>query len=215
MSEPRNRTLAPPPPRHPTVRPPSPTQYPRNGLSAPPPPVHPSHPPLPPRPRPSPRPDARTDYFSPEPTPPQVTAPLDVSYTSQVQRVPPPIPPNRPGNPRSFSDDVVASTSSVDVEPDGSPISLPKHPNISSESPPPVSRTSSFNSITSSTTIPPPAHHARKARSLTSDSAYEATLSEKELRDLYDDEEIDRFLRLFSAVSCSLLRYKSIDLLCL
>jgi hypothetical protein len=45
-----------------------------------------------------------------------------------------------------------------------------------------------------------PVQHARRAGSLDSDSAYETTLSEKELRDLYDDEEIDRFLRLFSAV---------------
>ena len=50
---------------------------------------------------------------------------------------------------------------------------------------------------------PPPVHNATKARSLTVDSAYEATLSEKELRDLYDDEEIDHFLRLFSAVGYS------------
>jgi len=55
---------------------------------------------------------------------------------------------------------------------------------------------------------PPPAHHAR---SLTVDSADEATLSEKELRDLYDDEEIDRFLRLFSAVGCSVLYCQFID----
>ena len=40
------------------------------------------------------------------------------------------------------------------------------------------------------------------------------TLSEKELRDLYDDEEIDRFLRLFSAVGLLIvimLRYPLIE----
>jgi len=213
MSELRNRTLAPPPPRHPTVGQPSPTPHPRsNGFNAPPPPpVHPSHPPLPPRPPPSPRQDARADYFSPESILPQVAAPLDVPYTPQIQRVPPPVPPNRPGNPRSFSENVVASTSNVDVKPVESPIPPPKHPSTPPELPPPVSRTSSFNSITSSTTIPPPVHHARQASSLTLNSTYEATLSEKELRDLYDDEEIDRFLRLFSAVGCSSLDHKSAD----
>jgi hypothetical protein len=202
MSEIRNRAFPPPPPRHPTARPPSPNSYARSsGLNAPPPPVHPSHPPLPPRPPPSPRPDVRLDNPGPES---QVASPLDVHYTPVIQRLPPPVPPNRPGNPRSLSENVVASTPSIEVEPAGPP----KHPSISPELPPPVSRRSSFNSITGSTATapsPPPVHHARNARSFTTDSAYEDTLSEKELRDLYDDEEIDRFLRLFSAVGCSSL----------
>ncbi|KAF9654351.1 hypothetical protein BDM02DRAFT_138295 [Thelephora ganbajun] len=200
MSELRNRILAPPPPRHPNVRPPSPNSQPRSTyLNLPPPPVHPAHPPLPPRPPPNPQPDARLDYFSPEPIPSQVASPVDVLHTPRIQRLSPPVLPNRPSNLRSFSENVVASTSGVDVKPVGIPAPPPKHTSISPELPPPVSRTSSFNSITGSQTTPPPAHHTRKARSLTSDSAYEATLSEKELRDLYDDEEIDRFLHLFSA----------------
>ena len=206
MSELRNRTIPPPPPRHPTVRSQSPSPC-TNGLN-PPPPVHPSLPPLPP---PSPRPDARTDSSRPDPIPSQVAAPLDVPYTSHIHRVPLQVPPDRPGNPRSLSENFVASTSGVDVKPARSPIPPPKYPSTSPELPPPVSRTSSFNSTTGSPAIPPPVHHAREARSLTSDTAYEATLSEQELRDLYDDEEIDRFLRLFSAVSCSLLCYKPID----
>jgi len=204
MSEPRNRSLAPPPPRHPAARPPSPNLHPRpNNLNTPPPPIHPSQPPLPSRPPPSPQPDARPDYSGPEPIPFQVAPPLDVSYTPHVQRQPPPVLPDRPGNPRSFSDNVVASTPNLDVKPAGN--------SISPELPPPVSRTSSYNSITGSPAIPPPLHHARKERSNTLDSAYEATLSEKELRDLYDDEEIDRFLRLFSAVGSSSLCCRRID----
>ena len=197
MSESRSRTLAPPPPRHPTVRAPSPTLPPRpNRFNPPPPPVHPSRPPQTP---PSPRLDARITNSSPDPIPPQGAAPSDIPY-SNIQGVPPPAPPNRPDNTRSVSEESVASTSSVDIKPVGSSIPPPKHPNISPEFPPPISRTSSFNSIAGFPPEPPPIHHARAARSFTSESAYEATLSERELRDLYDDEEIDRFLRLFSAV---------------
>jgi hypothetical protein len=200
MSELRNKTLAPPPPRHPTVRAPSPTLPPRpNRLNPPPPPVHPLHPSLPPRPPPSPRPDAGVANTSSDPIPLQGVAPLDIPY-SNIQGVPPPAPPNRPDDTRSVSEETVASTSSVDLKPVGSPIPPPKHPSISPELPPPISRTSSFNSTAGSPPEPPPVHHARRARSLTSESAYEATLPERELRDLYDDEEIDRFLRLFSAV---------------
>lgn len=212
MSELRNRTFPPPPPRHPNARPPSPKPYVHSsGLNPQPPPVHPLHPSLPPRPPPSPRQDARLEHFSREPIPPQAAPPLDIPYTPVIQKLTPPIPPNRPGNPRSTSENVVGSTSSVDDNPVGTPTSPPKHP---SDLPPPVSRTSSFNSITGSpaiTTPPPPVHHVRKARSLTTESAYEDTLSEKELRDLYDDEEIDRFLLLFTAVSCSSLYCWFID----
>lgn len=190
MSELRNRTL-PPPPRHPISTPPSPGFQPRSSvLNAQPPPTHPSH--APSRPPPSPRQNARLEYFGPEPIPSQVAAPLDAPPTPPIQRLPPPVPTNRPGNPDSLSEDLVASTSSVNAKPVGSP-----------ELPQPAPRSSSPNSIANSSTIPPPSHHARKARSLTSDSAYETTLSEKELRDLYDDEEIDRFLRFFSTVRYS------------
>ena len=200
MSELRNRTLAPPPPRHPTARPPSPNPPPLpNRFNLPPPPVHPSHPSPPHQPPPSPRPDARITNPSPDPISPQVAAPLDIPY-SHIQGVPPPALPNRPDNTRSVSEETVASTSSIGTKPVGSPVPPPKHPDILPELPPPISRTSSFNSIADSPPKPPPTHHARKARSFTSESAYEATLSERELRDLYDDEEIDRFLRLFSAV---------------
>ena len=212
MSGLRNRTLAPPPPRHPAVRPPSPNPHPRsNGLNVPPSPVYPSHPSLPPRPPSGPRPDVTTDYPSHEPIPSQVEALSDAPGIPDIQRESPPVSPNRPGNPRSFSENLVASTSSVDVKPVGSPIPPLKYPSTSPELLPPVSRTSSFNSIASSLAIPPPVHHAMTTPSLSSDSAYEATLSEKELRDLYDDEEIDRFLRLFSAVGCSSLCCKSIN----
>jgi len=211
MSELRNRTLVPPPPRHPTVGSPPANPYSSSGLNVPPPPVHPPHPSLPPRPPPGPRSDARTDHSSHESIPSQSEALSDVPYIPGIQRVPPPLPPNRPGNPRSFSDNTVASTSSLDVKPVGSPIPPPKYPNTSPELPPRVSRTSSFNSITDSPVVPPPVHHARRAPSPTPDPAYEATLSERELRDLYDDEEIDRFIRLFSAVGCSSLCCKSID----
>lgn len=209
MSELRNRTLVPPPPRHPAARPPSPGAHTRSSFNAPPPPVHPLHPSLPPRPQPSPRPGARSDYFSPEPAPPQVNPSLDTPHSPAIQRLPPPIPPNRPSNPRSFSENVVGSTSSVDVKPVWTTVPPPKRPIIPPELPPPVSRETFFNSITEPHVMapspPPPLHHATRARSLTADSAYEATLSEKELRDLYDDEEIDRFLRLFSAVRYSSL----------
>lgn len=201
MSELRNRTFPPPPPpRHPAARPPSPNSHVRpSNLNAPP-PVHPPPPSLPPRPPPSPRPDSRSEYFSREPIPSQGSSPSDVPHTSVIQGPSPPVPPNRPSNPLSSSENIVRSTSSVDVEPVGATIPPPKHP---SELPPPVSPSSSFNSITGSPAIappPPPVHHARKERSLTADSAHEDSLSEKELRDLYNDEEIDRFLRLFSAV---------------
>lgn len=202
MSELRNRTLAPPPPRHPTANP-----YGRSGaLNVPPPPVHPSHPSLPPRPPPSPRPDARSEYFSNESIHSQVAAPLDTPYMAQGP--PPPVPPNRPANPQSFSENVVASTSSLDLNSVGTPNPPPEHPSISPELLPPVSRASPVSSITGSPVVappPPPVHHARKEHSL-ADPADEDTLSEKELRDLYNDEEIDRFLRLFSAVGCSNLR---------
>lgn len=206
MSELRNRALAPPPPRHPAARPPSPNPHNRpSNFGSPPPPIHPSHPSLPPRP--PPRPDARFDY-SAELPPSQVAPPFDVPYTPAIQRLPPPVPPNLPGDPRSFPENNVGSTSNADVEPVGTPTPPPKYPSNPLELPPPVSRASSFNSITDSLVTappPPPVHHAGKARSLTVNSAYEATLSEKELRDLYDDEEIDRFLRLFSAVGYSSL----------
>ena len=200
MSELRSRTLAPPPPRHPTARSPTPTLPPRpNRFNPPPPPVHPSHPSLPPQPPLGPRPDARITNSSPDPMPPQGAAPLDTAY-SNAQGVPPPGPPNLPDITRSISEETEASTSSVDIKPVGSPIPPPKHPNVSPEFPQPISLTSSLNSTTGSPPEPPPMDHARRASSFTSESAYEATLSERELRDLYDDEEIDRFLRLFSAV---------------
>jgi hypothetical protein len=207
MSGLRNRTLAPPPPRHPNARPPSPNPLPRSsGPNVPPPPVHPSHPPLPPRPPPSPRPDVRTGYSNHETIPSQVETLSDVPHIPDIQRVPPPVPPNRLGNPHSFSENVVASTSSLDVKPVGSPV---PPPSTLPELLPPVSRTSSFNSAMGSSAIPPPVHHAPSL--LASDSAYEAALSEEELRDLYDDEQIDHFLRLFSDVCCSSLCCKSID----
>ena len=200
MSELRNRTFPPPPPRHPNARPPSPNQYAHaSGLNVPPPPVHPSHPPLPPRPPPSPRTDAMSEYFDREPIPSYVVPPSDTSYAPVIQRLPPPVPPNRPGNSRSSSENVVESTSIVDGGPVGTPILLPRRP---SDLPPSVSRTSSITGSPAIAPPSPPVHHASQARSLTADSAYEDTLSEKELRDLYDDEEIDRFLRLFSAVGC-------------
>jgi len=105
----------------------------------------------------------------------------------------------------------MASTSSVDVKPIAFPIPLLNHPSTSSELSPSISRTSSFNSITDSPTVPPPVHHARTAPPPTSDTVCEAALSEKELRDLYDDEVIDHFLRFFSAVGCSSLGCKCVD----
>ena len=212
MSELRNRSLAPPPPRHPAARPPSPSPDLRSGsLNAPPPPVHSSHPPLPPRPPPSPRPDARTDYPGHEPMPSQVEALSDVPRIPDIQTIPPPVPPNPPGDPRSFYENVVASTSSVDIRPIAFPTPLLNHPSTSPELSPSISRTSSLNSITDSPTVPPPVQHARTAPLPTSDTVYEAALSEKELRDLYDDEVIDHFLRFFSAVGCSFLCCKSVD----
>lgn len=197
MPELRNRTLAPPPPRHPAVRPPSPNPQPfSNILNIPPPPVHPLHPSLPPRPPPSPRQDARLEHFGPEPTPPQATS-LDTHHIPHTQTPPPPIPLNLPGDPPSFSENVVASTSNTDVEPIEPLDSPPQHRSISPEVPLPTSPASSINSIT-------PVRHATEAGSSTLDPAYEATLSENGLRDLYDDEEIDRFLRFFSIVRCSL-----------
>ena len=211
MSELRNRTLAPPPPRHPAVRPPSPNPHTRSSnFNAPPLPV-PAHPSLPPRP--PPRQDARFDY-SAELPPSQVVPPLDTPYTPAIQRLPPPVSPMLPGDPRSFSENGIGSTSSADVGPVGTPTPPPRYPSNPLELLPPVSRASSFHSITDSQVMvppPPPVHHAGQARSLTVDSTYEATLSEKELRDLYDDEEIDRFLRLFSAVGCSSLSCRFID----
>lgn len=207
MSELRNRTLVPPPPRHPGARPPSPHTQPRsNTLNVPPPPVHPSHPSLPPRPPPSPQQDARLEYFSSESVPSQA-ATFGVPRTPPVQIAPPPVPANRPGNPRSTSGGSAISVSSVDVKSIESPVLPPKHPGVPPEFPPPISRTNSLSSITGPSAIPPPVHHARQDRSLTLDSAHEATLSEQELRDLYDDEEIDRFIRLFSAVGCSTVYY--------
>lgn len=126
--------------------------------------------------------------------PSQVATTSDVSQIPHVQTPPPPVPPNRP-----IPEDVAAYTSGVDIDPVESLVPPPNHSGVSPESPPPISRTSSLSSITSFSTIPPPLHHARKARSFTTESSHEAGLSEKELRDLYDDEEIDRFLRLFSA----------------
>ena len=204
MSELRNRTLAPPPPKHPASRVSSPDPL-WNFLNVPPPPVHPSHPPLPPRPALSPRPDAQLEHLGPELTPSQATTSLDVPHPPHIQRLPPQLPPRHPGNPRLPSNNAVVSTSSVDVKPTEPPVPPPQRPSISPELPPPVSPATSFNSITSSPTTQPPVHHARETHSFTSDSAYEATLSEQALRDLYDDEEIDRFLRLFSVVRCSLV----------
>ena len=199
MSDLRNRTFAPPPPRHPTARPPSPDSRARSSaLNAPPPPNYPSPPQLPPRPPPSPRPDVGSDYPSLKPIPSQAASSLDVPYTPAIQRLPPPVAPNRPGSPRSFSENAVGSMPSADVNPTRAPTPPP-------ELPPPVSRAGSFNSITDS---PPPVHHAKTTGSAT-DSANEDTLSEKELRDLYHDEEIDRFLRLFSAVGRSSLYRQS------
>jgi hypothetical protein len=54
--------------------------------------------------------------------------------------------------------------------------------------------------------IPPPLPpRPTDASSITSSDvvdAIERDLSEQQLRDLYDSEEIDRFLSLFSAVEC-------------
>lgn len=46
-----------------------------------------------------------------------------------------------------------------------------------------------------------PAPIPKPDRTETMGSTFEKSLSESELRELYNDEEIDRFLRLFSAVS--------------
>lgn len=212
MSEPRDRTLA-PPPRHPAARPPSPHSRPHsNILNVPPRPVHPSHPPLPTWPPPSPRQDTRSEYFGSEPILPQPTSSLDVPHT-HIQKSPP-VPPNCPDNLHPFSEDAVGSTPSFDARPVEPPVPHPQHQSISPELLPPASPASSFSSIKSSQTAQQPLDHARQAGSLTSDSAYEATLSEKELRDLYDDEEIDRFLRLFSVVCCPLVYLWSIDSPC-
>ena len=191
--------LAPPPPRHPAARPPSPNPQHRPGiLNVPPPPVHPS---LPPRPPPSPRPDVQSENFDAEPTHFQEATPLGVPHTTHIRRLPPPVPPNLPSNPRPPSENVTGSTSGVDVEIVGAPVPSPQHPNISPELPPPVDPVaSSFHSTASSSTTQQPVYHSRVSPSSTSGMAYETTLSEKELRDLYDDEEIDRFLHLFSVV---------------
>ena len=201
MSELWNRTPA-PPPRHPAVRAPSPNPRPCSNILNVPPPVHPS---LPPRPPPSPRPDARLEYFGPEPTHSLATTSFDVPRAPHIQRPSPPVPPNCPDDPRPFSENAAASTSTVDVKSVEPPVPPPESSNISPELPPPVSPANTLNSITSLSTTPPPVHDARNARSFTLDSAYEATLSEKELHDLYDDEEIDRFLHLFSVVRRSLV----------
>lgn len=203
MSDPR-KTLAPPPPRHPAVRPPSPNFLPYPNISSAPPPLHPSHPPLPPRPPPSLRPDIGLEYSGSGPTPSRIQATLDVPGTPHVQASPSLILQDSP-----VFGDAITPTSSADIRPTGSPPPPPEHSNTSPELLLPVSRKGSFSSITNPATIPPPIHHARKARSFSSDLSFECTLSEEDLRDLYDDEEIDRFLRLFSNVGRSFACFKS------
>ena len=203
MSELRNRTLVPPPPRHPAIGPPSPNPQRSNILNAPPPPVHPSRPmpSLVPRP-PSPRPDSRLVDSDLEPTS-RATASPDVPHILQPQRS----SPTLHNDLHSISGDAVASTQTLGAKPAKS---LVPNPSTSSELPPPISRTSSFGSTADSPIVPPPVDHARKSRASDSESHHEATLSEKELRDLYDDEEIDRFLRLFTTVGW-LVDYRVVD----
>jgi hypothetical protein len=190
-SELRHRMLQ-PPPQHPSnscLLSTTPVSLPKAARDRTPSP-QPSQPRLPPRPA----------YYLPVPDDEIIGDKLQEGFCSQPQPSP---PPKHPSHPRQSAESTISTScqsallkrSPVINESAASDFIL--HPQLH---PPDVSRVDQVNVSMSQHTL----EQRVRSSSFESSSSYEKSLSEQELRDLYDDEEVDRFLRFFSAVSCSL-----------